>query len=75
MRRETVGLEDGSERVDVLLLIADSVSLGVRWTSSDAPGVVVGDVGDETAYRCWGTSVLVELGEELCRRRDVGSPA
>jgi len=36
--------------------------------------IVVGDVGGKTAEECRGTSVLVDVGEELSSRSQVGGP-
>jgi len=73
--REAILNKKRSERVDVSLLVAVGVALSVGRTCGNAPGVVVGDVGDETAHCCWRSRRLVELSEQLGGRLDVGGPA
>jgi hypothetical protein len=73
--RKTVFDEQRSECIDVSLLVAVGVTLGVRRASCDAPGIVVGDVGDETANCGRRSCSLVKRGKELSSGLDVGSPA
>ena len=61
--------------VDVGLLVADLAALGVGRTCVDGPGVVVCDVGGQTAHGGGGPCVLVHGGVQLGCRADVGGPA
>ena len=47
--REASGCEERSQGVDVPLLVAVGVTRGVGGAGGDGEGVVVGDVGGETA--------------------------
>ena len=73
--RVAVLREQGCEGVDVELLVVVAVALGVGRSRGDGPGVVVGDVGGETANGGGGACSFVDLGEQLGCWADVGAPA
>lgn len=75
MGREAGGREQRSQGIDILLLVADGVSLRVGRAGTDAPGVVVGDVGREAAHLRRPPRRLIQVAEHARRRTDVGSPA
>jgi hypothetical protein len=73
--RETILLEQRGERIDIALLITVGVALSVRGARSNAPGIVIGNIGDQTANRSRRSSSLVEVAKELCSRLNVGGPS
>lgn len=68
-------LQKRRQSVDVLLLVVVGVALSVVGLGGQLPGVVVGDVGDETSEARWLAGILVELTVELGGRRKVGGPS
>lgn len=68
-------LEKRRHGVDVLLLVAVGVSLGVGGAGTERPGVVVGDVGGQATNSRGGTRVGVDFGEECCGGAQVGGPS
>lgn len=49
--------------------------MGVRRRGGDAPGVVVGYVRRQPTHGSWGAGVLVNLGEQIGGRLQVGRPS
>jgi len=73
--REAGSGEEGLEGLNVLLLVIVGVGAGVGGGASQAPGVVVGNVGDEPTDRSRLASVLVDAGKEISSGLDVGGPS
>ena len=67
--------QERTESVDELLLVVDGVRGGVRGRRAERPGVVVGDVGDETTERLGGAGILVDLGVQRSSQGLVGRPS
>ncbi|KAI6749548.1 hypothetical protein HG530_014962 [Fusarium avenaceum] len=68
-------LEERRQGVDVLLLVVVGVALGVVGLGGELPGVVVGNVGDETSESGRLAGVLVDVGVQLGGRGKVGGPS
>ena len=72
---ESVGLELGSEVVDIALLVANLVLRGVRRATIGGEGVEVGHVGRQSANGSGRLCVLVDLAKEFSGGADIGRPA
>jgi len=59
-------LEERREGIDVPLLVAAGVSLGVGGAGAERPAVVVGYVCGQATNGSRGTGVGVDLGEKGC---------
>lgn len=72
---ESVGLELGSEVVDIALLVANLILRSVRRAAISGEGVEVGHVGRQSANGSGRLGILVDLAKELSGGADVGRPA
>jgi hypothetical protein len=64
-RGQTLGLEEGSKRGGVVVLVPRGAPLGVVLANLGMEGVVVGDVGGEAADLCGGVASEVDDSLEL----------
>jgi len=72
---EAIGAEERAEGLDVALLVKGGVGRGVRGGRRQTPGVIVGNVGGKATDRSRRASILVNLGEEVGSRPNVGGPS
>lgn len=72
---EACGREQGSNSIDIALLVTVRVTLSIRWAGVDAPGVIVGNIGGQSTNSGRGRCVLVNIGEEGSGRSEIGRPA
>ena len=75
LSREARTVEERRDGLNVVLLVVVGVTLGVRWGCSDAPGVVVGNVGGQTADGGGLAGSRVDAGKQSCGGLEVGRPA
>ena len=72
---EACSSEKRSELGDVSKLVAVCLALSVRRACSDAPGIVVCNIGGQTPDLRGAASCLVKISKHGCSRANIGGPS